>query len=331
MRRLPMEVELNKKFACQLTLMLESRLIWYKHFQLFCDEIIEEYAQPPYWIIELAAVRYQGSAIEIVNTYIQSDPFFDRNESEFFDQYIACLYLKYDRREKSWASFLWSAGEYADSCEAVKEPCEYFYHLLNEYERSEFDPELEDKQNKEIQSKFRKEIKEMQALYEMFKRYFRQYVRKENNEADDKWVTCTSIGGYGQALTRGKVYPAVAEETDRFRIIGDHHKKVWINKHHFAEGRVEVPVLTGWQFDDPIEDFRLVEVTVTFHNGMKRWGLLATPERLAEYFQQTQLDPPGFHLPYLIVVRTMSNEDVERTLRHLDEQGELEQATLWLC
>lgn len=176
-----MKVEPNKEFACKLSIMLDSKLIWYKHFQLFCDDIINEYTKPPYWIIELATVRFQASAIEIVDKYINSDPFIDRYNSELFDQYIACLYLKYDRREISWASFLFVSGEYADHCESVKESCEYFYDLLSEYENSEFNLELEDKQKEEIQSKFLKEIKEIQVLYEIFKDYFKQFVIKEKS------------------------------------------------------------------------------------------------------------------------------------------------------
>lgn len=173
-----MKIEPNKELAGKLSIMLDSKLIWYKHFQLFCDEIIDEYQKPPYWIIELAMVRFQGSAIEIVNKYLNSEPFFDFYKSDLSDQYIACLYLKYDRRELSWASFLMSSGEYADSNQAVKEPCEYFFDLLNEYEDSEFHMDLEYKQKEEIQNKFLQEIKEIQSVYDVFKGYYRQFVKE---------------------------------------------------------------------------------------------------------------------------------------------------------
>ncbi|MFL0372888.1 hypothetical protein [Paenibacillus amylolyticus] len=176
-----MKIELNKEFACKLSIMLESQLIWYKHFQLFCDDIILEYTKPPYWIIELATARFQPSAIEIVHKYINSEPFIDVYKSKLFDQYIACLYLRYDRREISWANFLFSSGQYADGCQAVKEDCEYFYELLNEYENSEFDINIEYKQKEEIESKFNEEIKEIEVIYEIFKDYFKQFVIKEKS------------------------------------------------------------------------------------------------------------------------------------------------------
>lgn len=72
-------------------------------------------------------------------------------------------------------------------------------------------------------------------------------------------------------LLKGKVYQAVAEEADRFRIIGNHNKRVWIDKHYFVDGEVEIPILSSWKFDDQLEDFDLIEVTVTFNNGTRRW------------------------------------------------------------
>ncbi|MFD3259748.1 hypothetical protein ACE3MQ_14150 [Paenibacillus lentus] len=176
-----MKIEPNKEFACKLSIMLDSKLIWYKHFQLFCDDIILEYTKPPYWLIELATVRFQGSAIEIVNKYINSEPFIDFYNSNLFDQYIACLYIKYNRREISWASFLLASGQYADNCQGVKEPCEYFFDLLNEYEDSDFNIDLEYKQKAEIQNKFSEEIKEIQAVYEVFRGYYKQFINKERN------------------------------------------------------------------------------------------------------------------------------------------------------
>jgi len=176
-----MRLQPNKELACKLSIMLDSKLIWYKHYQLFCDDVILELTKPPYWIIELSIVRFQGSAIEIVNKYINSEPFIDYYNSELFDQYIACLYLKYDRREISWASFLLSSGQYADNCQSVKENCEYFYELLNEYEDSEFNIDLEYKQKEEIQNKFSEEIIEIKAIYDVFRDYYKQFIIKERS------------------------------------------------------------------------------------------------------------------------------------------------------
>lgn len=171
-----MKEDLNKKFACKISNMLVSKLIWYKHYQPFCDEIIEELEKPPYWIIELCIVKYQPKAIEIVNNYIHSESFTELDFEYMANQYIACLYLKYRSREISWASFLFSSGQYADGCEGVKEHCEYFYELLTNYEDSDFNQEVEQSQKEEIYNKFSTEIEEINPLYTSFKRYYKKYL-----------------------------------------------------------------------------------------------------------------------------------------------------------
>ncbi|MEC0183130.1 hypothetical protein P4H61_16715 [Paenibacillus peoriae] len=173
---------LNKKSSCKISNMLMSKLIWYKHYQPFCDEIIEEQEKPPYWIIELSVVKFQPTAIEIVNKYIHSEPFIELDYGYMENQYIACLYLKYISREISWASFLFSSGQYADSYQSVKEHCEYFYGLLTKYEDSDFNTDVEQKQKREIYNKFSNEIDEINPIYKSFKEYYNKYLhRKEIN------------------------------------------------------------------------------------------------------------------------------------------------------
>lgn len=145
-----------------------------------------------------------------------------------------------------------------------------------------------------------------------------------------KLVTCTKVGVYGHAITKGKLYEVVAENNDKVRIIGNQKRRVWIAKYYFTDGIVEIPILQSWKFDDELDDFYLIEVTLTFDNGMKRWCLVTTPERLMKYFEQPNLDPPGCNIQHLIIVKTMNGEDIERTLKYLDEQGEIEKATILL-
>lgn len=172
-----MKEDLTKKFACKISNMLMSKLIWYKHYQPFCDEIIDDLEKPPYWIIELSMVKYQPKAIEIVKKYIHSEPFIELDNEYMANQYIACLYLKYISREISWASFLFSSGEYADSCQSVKEPCEYFYELLTYYEDSDFNIEIEQQQKTKIYNKFCAEIDEVSPIYKSLKKFYVKYLQ----------------------------------------------------------------------------------------------------------------------------------------------------------
>lgn len=96
--------------------------------------------------------------------------------------------MKYERREISWASFLFAAGWYSDGTQRVKEPCEYFYELLNTYEDSDFHLELERSQQQEIFAKVKDEIDAIRPLYQMFKRYYKKYIEnrtKERSYGDD--------------------------------------------------------------------------------------------------------------------------------------------------
>lgn len=144
-------------------------------------------------------------------------------------------------------------------------------------------------------------------------------------------VTCTHIGVYKHAITKGKHYKVIEEKTDKFRVIGDHNKQVWIDKRYFVEDKADIPILKSWNLDDSVENYDLIETTLKFSNGTKRWCLLTTPEKLANHLSQSNLDPPGLHIKHLIILRTMNDVDIEEMLNYLDEQGELEQASLVLA
>ena len=159
--------------------MVDSRLIWYKHYFKFCDEIIENMENPPYWIIELATTKYIPEATKVINEYAYSEPF-EEIPSEICDFFIACLYLSYNRREISWATFLQKAGEYADGTQAVECDCEWFFELLNVYEDSQFSKGLEKNQTKKVREIFQVNITEAQELYRPFQHYFQEFVTQNN-------------------------------------------------------------------------------------------------------------------------------------------------------
>lgn len=104
---------------------------------MFCDDIIMEMDNPPYWILELSSVKYIPDAVTILNNYAFSEPF-EELSMDLDDFYIGSLYIRYERREISWATFLEKAGNYADNYQWCKKDCEYFYYMLNDYEDSCF-------------------------------------------------------------------------------------------------------------------------------------------------------------------------------------------------
>jgi 5-carboxymethyl-2-hydroxymuconate isomerase len=102
---------------------------------------------------------------------------------------------------------------------------------------------------------------------------------------DAQIVTCNSIGVYEHALTRGRHYEIVDQDEDKYRIIGDNGKRVWISKGYFEAGKVPMLIMKSWQFDDDIETDNFVEITITFNNGTRRWCDLTTPKKLVEHFK----------------------------------------------
>ncbi|MNN38149.1 hypothetical protein D3C81_1521320 [compost metagenome] len=149
--------------------------------------------------------------------------------------------------------------------------------------------------------------------------------------AVERFVTCIGVGVYQHALIRGKHYEIIEESIDKYRIKGNHGRRIWISKGYFNEGIEVVSVMESWKFDDELDSFDLIEATISFSDQSKRWCLITTPQRLAKHFEQPNLDPPGCNIRHLIIVKTMNKEDIDRTLKYLDDQGELKEATKQLC
>ncbi len=178
-----MMIELDKQFARRMAIMLESGLIWYKHYFMFCDDIIEKLDKPPYWIIDLAVTSYNKDAERIVNTYAFSEPF-EAFEDSLFDLHIGCLFLRYERREMSWSAFLKASGHFADGYQAMKQDCGFFYDMLNLYEDNEYSADLEFRQAEILRKDFKEEIEEARWLYAPFVYYFRKYVLSQKGQSE---------------------------------------------------------------------------------------------------------------------------------------------------
>lgn len=168
-----MEHDISKNFAAKMAVMLDASLIHYKHYELWCDEIIESMKQPPEWILALTDTKYLPDARNIVSSYAFADSAPDFCYADF---YLACLYMKYRKKHISWATFLLSAGEYSDGNDCCVE-CEFFYSLLTQLEENEFSVFVEQKQVNRVSEKLMNLIEEAGSLYEYFLTYFRQYCR----------------------------------------------------------------------------------------------------------------------------------------------------------
>ena len=121
--------------------MLQSKLIDYTYIQPWADNLIENLSNPQKLLIDLSSATYQGEIINILKEYVYYEPF----KEQFYKLvkfHIACLWLRYERRELSWATLLNEIGKYLD-IEEINWDCETPYHFLNTYENSYFSEKVE--------------------------------------------------------------------------------------------------------------------------------------------------------------------------------------------
>jgi hypothetical protein len=173
--RLQEQDVLDRKFALRIVTMIESRLIWYKHYYGWADEIIMAMERPPYWILEIATVKYFPQAAAIVREFVYSEPFETFDYEEYTDEYIACLFLRYRHGAISWATFLNEAGAFTDAHNGERY-CEDFYDNLNILEDNEYSKKIEQSQREEIETEFATAISTINTFYLGFLEYFRRYV-----------------------------------------------------------------------------------------------------------------------------------------------------------
>ncbi len=121
------------------------------------------------WLCDVAMQTYSPDVSKSLGEYLCSEPSESVEREELDDEHLSSLYLRFERRELSWATFLELAGGYADSANGTWE-CEEFYSFLNEFEDADFSSAVERKQHDEIANKLRTAIGRVRALYDDLRR-----------------------------------------------------------------------------------------------------------------------------------------------------------------
>ena len=143
-------MNLSKNEAFYFIEMLESSLINYRVINPWADQIILKIKEPPVWIFDLSLKKYQGDLLKALREFAYSEPF--EKEPDDIDKFhVACLWLRYERRELSWATLLNKIGYYLDAHNGNWD-CETPYHYLNIYEVSNFTETSEEETKKEYLS-----------------------------------------------------------------------------------------------------------------------------------------------------------------------------------
>lgn len=133
----------SKQDCFYILAMMKTSLIDYSYTHPWAEELIMMMDSPPSWLCDLAIQKYQGDQITSVRDFVFSDPA-ESAPPEMEKFAVACLWLRYERRELSWATFLRMAGEILDSANADWY-CETPYHYLNVYEDAYFSSEAEER------------------------------------------------------------------------------------------------------------------------------------------------------------------------------------------
>ena len=123
--------------------MLEAKLIDSRHTMPWAKRLLENSDVGPSWLIAVSHKRYTGDQIAAFREYVSSDCSGERpRDLEKF--HVGCLWLRYERRELSWASFLNETGLHLDnsSCEWQ---CEVPFSYLTMYEDARFTIEAEER------------------------------------------------------------------------------------------------------------------------------------------------------------------------------------------
>lgn len=137
----------SKEDGHYILCMMRTSLIDFSYTHPWADELILSIDSPPPWLCDIAVEKYHGNQIEALQAFVYSGPF-EAPPPDLEKFAVACLWLRYERRELSWATFLRMAGELLDSASADWD-CETPYHYLNLYEDAYFTKEAEESTKQE--------------------------------------------------------------------------------------------------------------------------------------------------------------------------------------
>jgi hypothetical protein len=144
--------------------MVDAGVISYKELHPWADSLLVTFVEPPGWLCDVAMKKYSPDVSKTLGGYAWGEPFDPVNRGEVDDEHLSSLYLRYERHELSWATFLDLAGRYAD-CADGKWECEEFFQLLNGLEDADFSSALDQEQRITIERKLANPLSRVRAVY----------------------------------------------------------------------------------------------------------------------------------------------------------------------
>lgn len=178
MQMADLPIEFDVMFKHRLAEMVEAELLTFRELNPWADAVILTMDRPPEWVLDLAVTKFQPKVLAVVRRAANASAwevlpadFSSRLE----DDHIAAIYLRYERREISWGSFLRESGVFADNTSGSW-PCEYFYSRLNAIEDAEYAEELERTQLADVKSQFSDAIERVRRIYQSVRALAKQVI-----------------------------------------------------------------------------------------------------------------------------------------------------------
>jgi len=168
-----LEIVESRQFARRFVTLLDTHLIWHKHYFPWADAVIHALDSPPLWVVEISTIKYVPDASSAVRAFAYSEPFEEFNYVTLSDEHVACMFQRQETGATSWATFLWDAGCHVDGSDG-REECEYFFHMLNQYEDAEYNADVLCTQRKQVQDDFADVIRPITSVHDTFMTYFRR-------------------------------------------------------------------------------------------------------------------------------------------------------------
>ena len=167
----------SRQFARRFVTLLDTDLICYKHYFPWADAVIAELDSPPLWVIEISTIKYLPDASSAVRAFAYSEPFEEFDLVNLSDEYVACMFLRQQTGATSWATFLLDAGCHVDGSDGRKD-CDYFFHMLNLLENSEYNEQVTVDQRTQVRDDFADVIRQISTVHETFMTYFRHHIQR---------------------------------------------------------------------------------------------------------------------------------------------------------
>ncbi len=171
----------DKGFARQVATMIESGLIDHHFYQPWAKDIIMTKPVPPVppaWIMDLRSIANAAKAVKLIRKFAlspresnDSQPIETGKRSVYLDEFVACLLLRYDRGDFSWATFLEKSAGFTDAKNGNMTN-EAYLSDLTDPQMQEFSTIIEKQQRTYFECEYSAAISAVQALYQGFLEYF---------------------------------------------------------------------------------------------------------------------------------------------------------------